>query len=155
VICGVFLLQSAGKWCRAGEASASEERDEGQNEPKCLGCCSRESNAPCGVKYKAQDVVLAARIPLFTRHSCFKTAKIGSFAVDFSELAHGWRGLLFSNKALFEGRLGGREGQGAEVVQIVWIGVEKEEKRDGTLRRCRALRCLDFDSSHECDLLYS
>jgi hypothetical protein len=36
-------------------------------------------------------------------------------------------GLLVSNKASFEGRRGGEEGQGAGVVQQVWMGVEMWE----------------------------
>ena len=36
-------------------------------------------------------------------------------------------GLLVSNRASFESRRDGVEGQGAEVVQIEWIGVEMWE----------------------------
>jgi hypothetical protein len=49
--------------------------------------------------------------------------------VEFSKKARQWRGLLLSNKALIEGMDYGTKAQGAEVVQIVWKGVEKWERR--------------------------
>ena len=54
--------------------------------------------------------------------------KTGVFAVDFRGRARNWWGLLFSNRASFEGRCDGGEGQGAGGVQIVWIGVEMWER---------------------------
>ena len=52
---------------------------------------------------------------------------MGIFAVDFRGRARNWWGLLVSNRASFEGRRDGSEGQGAGVVQWVWIGVEMWE----------------------------
>jgi hypothetical protein len=43
---------------------------------------------------------------------------MGVFAVDFRGRARNWWGLLVSNRASFEGRRDGVEGQGAGVVQI-------------------------------------
>ena len=43
---------------------------------------------------------------------------MGVFAVDFREKPRNWWGLLVSNRASFEGRRDGREGQGAGVVQV-------------------------------------
>ena len=43
---------------------------------------------------------------------------MGVFAVDFRERARNWWGLLVSNRASFEGRRDGGEGQGARVVQV-------------------------------------
>ena len=43
---------------------------------------------------------------------------MGVFAVDFRERARNWWALLVSNRASFEGRPDGGEGQGAEVVQV-------------------------------------
>jgi hypothetical protein len=56
---------------------------------------------------------------------------MGHFAVDFREKARTSWGLLFSNRTSFEGKREGCEGQGAGVVQRVWIGVEMWERRDG------------------------
>ena len=53
---------------------------------------------------------------------------MGGFAVDFRGRARNWWGLLVSNRASFEGRRGEGEGQGAGVVQRVWIGVEMWER---------------------------
>ncbi len=53
---------------------------------------------------------------------------MGVFAVDFRRKARNWWGLLVSNRASFEGRRGRGEGQGAGVVQIVWMGVEMWER---------------------------
>ena len=56
---------------------------------------------------------------------------MGLFAVDFRGRARNWwdflGGLLVSNRASFEGRRGGDRGQGAGVVQSVWMGVEMWE----------------------------
>ena len=49
---------------------------------------------------------------------------MGVSAVDFRGRARNWWGLLFSNRASFEGRCDGGEGQGAGGGQIVWIGIE-------------------------------
>jgi hypothetical protein len=43
---------------------------------------------------------------------------MGVFAVDFRGRARNWWGLLVSNRASFEGRRDGGEGQGAGVVQV-------------------------------------
>src|SRR6266481_904599 len=43
---------------------------------------------------------------------------MGVFAVDFRRRARNWWGLLVSNRASFEGRRDGGEGQGAGVVQV-------------------------------------
>lgn len=52
----------------------------------------------------------------------------------------------------FEGRLAGRMRQGVEVVYLVWIGVEKEEKGDGNYAslgrasqqtQCRCVHCIE------------
>ena len=43
---------------------------------------------------------------------------MGVFAVDFRGKARNWWGLLVSNRASFEGRRDGGEGQGAGVVQV-------------------------------------
>jgi hypothetical protein len=59
------------------------------------------------VKYKAQHVVLPVRIPVLIGRYERGAAKIRSLAVDFCCGARKWRGLLLSNKALFEGRLDG------------------------------------------------
>jgi hypothetical protein len=66
---------------------------------------------------------------------------MGVFAVDFRGKGRNWWGLLFSNRASFEGRRDGGEGQGAGVVQRVWTGVEMWERglfgdRDPTTIRC-------------------
>ena len=59
---------------------------------------------------------------------------MGVFAVDFRARARNWWGfrgcLLVSNRASFEGRRGGEEGQGAGGVQVVWTGVEMWEMGD-------------------------
>jgi hypothetical protein len=52
---------------------------------------------------------------------------MGVFAVDFRGKARNWWGLLVSHRASFEGRRDGGEGQGAGVVQRVWMGVEMWE----------------------------
>ena len=52
---------------------------------------------------------------------------MGVFAVDFRGRARNWWGLLVSNRASFEGRRDGGEGQGAGVMQQVWIRVEMWE----------------------------
>ena len=52
---------------------------------------------------------------------------MGVFAVDFRGKARNWWGLLVSNRASFEGRRGRGQGQGAGVVQPVWMGVEMWE----------------------------
>ena len=52
---------------------------------------------------------------------------MGVFAVDFRERARNWWGLLVSNRASFEGRRDGGEGQGAGVVRLMWTGVEMWE----------------------------
>jgi hypothetical protein len=49
------------------------------------------------------------------------------FAVDYRAMARNWWGLLVSYRASFEGRREGDEGQGAGVVQQVWMGVEMWE----------------------------
>jgi hypothetical protein len=51
--------------------------------------------------------------------------------VDFAELLRFWRGLLLSNRALFEGRRMRRREQGAEVVQMLWMEVEMWERGTG------------------------
>ena len=66
---------------------------------------------------------------------------MGVFAVDFRERARNWWALLVSNRASFEGRRDGGEGQGAGVVQRVWMGVEMWERglfgdRDPTAIGC-------------------
>ena len=81
------------------------------------------------VKYKAQHVVLAVRIPVLMRGKWPGRVKNGGFCCGFSRKGAKLVGLLVSNKASFEGRRGGCEGQGAGVVQRVWIGVEMWEKR--------------------------
>jgi hypothetical protein len=43
---------------------------------------------------------------------------MGVLAVEFRRRARNQRGLLFSNRASFEGRRGGGKGQGAGVVQM-------------------------------------
>jgi hypothetical protein len=43
---------------------------------------------------------------------------MGVFAVDFRGRVRNWWGLLVSNRASFEGRRDGGEGQGAGVVQV-------------------------------------
>jgi hypothetical protein len=43
---------------------------------------------------------------------------MGVFAVDFRGRARNWWGLLVSNRASFEGRRDGGEGQDAGVVQV-------------------------------------
>ena len=60
---------------------------------------------------------------------------MGVLAVDFREKARNWWGLLVSNRASFEGRRDGGEGQGAGVVQRVWTGVEmwKEGMKSGSI----------------------
>ena len=74
------------------------------------------------VKYKAQHIVLAVRIPVLMRGKWPGGAKNGGFGCGFSrkgaKLVEFLRGLLVSNRASFEGRRGGGEGQGAGVVQI-------------------------------------
>jgi hypothetical protein len=70
------------------------------------------------VKYKAQHVVLPARIPVLTGGKWPRGAKNGGFCCGFSRKGAKLVGLLVSNRASFEGRRGGSEGQGAEVVQI-------------------------------------
>jgi hypothetical protein len=61
---------------------------------------------------------------------------MGVFAVDFRGRArNSWGlrgGLLVTNRASFEGRRDGWEGQGAGVVQIVWMGVEMWEREPAT-----------------------
>jgi hypothetical protein len=54
---------------------------------------------------------------------------MGVFAVDFRGRARIWWGLLVSNRASFEGRRDGGEGQGAGVVRLMWMGVEMWEMR--------------------------
>ena len=86
------LLQSAGRWNRAGEASASEERSKRQNERKYWVVAVVKVTPPMGcVKYKAQHVVLAVRIPLFKRFECYRMKNNGAFAVDFAKLPHAAR----------------------------------------------------------------
>ena len=84
------------------------------------------------VKYKAQPIVLAVRIPILTGCKWAESTKNGAFCCGFSRESAkfvGFRwGLLVSNRASFEGRRGGQEGQGAGGVQIVWIGVEMWER---------------------------
>ena len=82
------------------------------------------------VKYKAQHIVLAVRIPVLMGDKWPKVRKMGVLAVDFRKTARNWWGLLVSNRASFEGRRGRSEGQGAGVVQRVWIGVEMWEMGD-------------------------
>jgi hypothetical protein len=55
---------------------------------------------------------------------------MGHFAVDFRWKARNWWGLLVSNLASFEGRRDGGQGQGAGVVQRVWMRVEMWERGD-------------------------
>ena len=55
---------------------------------------------------------------------------MGVLAVDFRGRARNWWGLLVSNRASFEGRRDGEEGQGAGVVQRVWMRVEMWERGD-------------------------
>ena len=70
------------------------------------------------VKYKAQHVVLAVRIPVLMGGKWPGGAENGGFCCGFSrESAKLW-GLLVSNRASFEGRPDGATGQGAGVVQI-------------------------------------
>ena len=74
------------------------------------------------VKYKAQPIVLAVRIPVLTGCKWAETRKNGAFCCGFSRegakfVGFGWR-LPVSNQASFEGRRGGVRGQGAGVVQI-------------------------------------
>jgi hypothetical protein len=52
-------------------------------------------------------------------------------AVDFLGEARWTRSLLLSNRALIEGRPVEGMGQGAEMVQFVWTGVEKWTNGDG------------------------
>jgi hypothetical protein len=53
---------------------------------------------------------------------------MGVFAVDFRGRVRNWWGLLVSNRASFEGRRDGGEGQGAGVVQVGVDGVEMWER---------------------------
>jgi hypothetical protein len=53
---------------------------------------------------------------------------MGGFAVDFRWRVRNWWGLLVSNRASFEGRRNGWDGQGAGGVQIVWMRVEMWER---------------------------
>jgi hypothetical protein len=73
------------------------------------------------VKYKAQHVVLAVRIPVLIGGKWPKDAKNGGFSCGFSpksaKLVGFLRSLLVSNRASFEGRRDRGEGQGAGVVQ--------------------------------------
>src|SRR5260370_42051485 len=70
------------------------------------------------VKYKAQHVVLAVRIPILMGDKWPKVRKMGVLAVDFRKRARNLWGFLVSNRASFEGRRDGGEGQGAGVVQV-------------------------------------
>ena len=67
---------------------------------------------------------------------------MGVFAVDFHGRARNWWGLLVSNRASFEGRRHGGEGQGAGVVQRVWIGVEMWERGSSRAPKEIEFRCL-------------
>ena len=66
---------------------------------------------------------------------------MGGFAVDFRGRARNWWGLLVSNRASFEGRRGGGEGQGAGVVQVGVDGGGNVGKR-GTLSGNRRLNVI-------------
>jgi hypothetical protein len=87
------------------------------------------------VKYKAQHIVLAVRIPVLMRGKWPGGAKNGGFCCGFSrkgaKLVGFLRGLLVSNRASFEGRRGGGEGQGAGVVQSGVDGGGNVGKGDG------------------------
>ena len=73
------------------------------------------------VKYKAQHVVLAARIPVLTRGKWPKDAKNGDFCCGFSRKGANLVGLLVNNRASFEGKCPAGREQGARVVQRVWM----------------------------------
>jgi hypothetical protein len=77
------------------------------------------------VKYKAQHIVLAVRIPVLMRDQRPEVAKNGDFRCGFSQKGAKWAGfqwgLLVSNRAPFERRRTGGRGQGAGVVQPVWM----------------------------------
>ena len=53
--------------------------------------------------------------------------KNGDFCCGFSQKSAKLVGFLVTNRASFEGRRGQRQGQGAGVVQRVWMGVEMWE----------------------------
>ena len=84
------------------------------------------------VKYKAQHIVLAVRIPVLMGGKWPGGAKNGGFCCGFSRKGAKLVGLggvlLVSNRASLEGRRDGREGQGAGAVQMVWMGVEMWER---------------------------
>jgi hypothetical protein len=73
------------------------------------------------VKYKAQHIVLAVRIPVLMGRKWPKGAKNGHFPCGFQVKGANFLGLTVSSRAWFEGRREGQKGQGAEGVQIVWI----------------------------------
>src|SRR4051794_23306378 len=91
------------------------------------------------VKYKAQHIVLPVRIPVLMRGKPPRGAKNGHFSCGFSRwgatLAGFPQRLLVSNRASFETRRRGNEGQGAGVVQRVWTGVETVGNRGRLLGR--------------------
>ena len=70
------------------------------------------------VKYKAQHIVLPVRIPVLMGGKWPGGAKNGGFCCGFSRKGAKLVGLLFSNRASFEGRRDGAKGQGAGVVQV-------------------------------------
>ena len=88
------------------------------------------------VKYKAQDVVLAVRIPLFMRPCLNEMRKIKVLAVEVSASARRRRdssrrfGRDFGHSC--ESRPQEDARQGAEPVQKMWMRVEKEENRTVT-----------------------
>src|SRR5437588_209692 len=95
------------------------------------------------VKYKAQHIVLAVRIPVFIGDQRLGTRKMGAFAVDFRKRARNWWDFRVTNRAPFEGRRRQGQGQGAGVVQRVWMGVDMWEMRS-LVREQHAIGCQSF-----------